>query len=819
MFVARPLLALTILASTASFGFAADNNVRVDALGDPLPDGALLRMGTLRFRYPGNAYELALSPDEETIVTVGRLMIAWDTRTGKERWRSTGNNRLEFSPPGAAYGSRALVFDPSGGRLYTCGLGGEIVVWDTKTGKRESEIEGPNEVRPNRNRRARGAARSIDITNNGRLFAIGSAGEVLVCDRDGRLKFTIENKPEGPLRVPDRDRLGFFGHYSYARFSPDGKILAAVTSDSPKVLRLHDVNSGKELRRIKLTDRLVRMAFSPDSKRVVLSERDSAVRLYDVDSDEAVWEHTVKLDNPYENYVSDVTFSPDGSTIALGATDYRLYLLDAGTGEETGRLKGHAWYPWSLAFTKDSRLLYSVGWDGVIRRWNVADQKQLGLPQGHIAASAVGASPDGQTLAYEDDRGTIRLQNANDGSELRTIALPGTSFDQLAFSPDGKLLAAGGTAGNEVVVMVWDLRRDKMKYRWAWHKGRDPHSEVEDLEFSPDGQHIAACTFRQDAIRVWNLGTGERVGRMKHNEVYGISFTPDGKSLASAGWDSIVRFWETTSGNLQRELDVRKDAGNGRNAGNADLRMYTVTCSPHGDLFATAHMDNSIRLWRQDDLSFVRRISTRSGFTFGAMTFSPDGLWLGAGHSAGALTLWDPLTGNAVWRKNPHQHYVFTVGFGRDSGTMVSGGSDGVCYQWDLRPENLTAPENLDRLWSDLRSGDSQRAYRAMRNLVESPDEAVVLLGRQLNQISSVIEVERAAQGKTREEFEAAKLRLRKLIERNPKAERLLTVRRAIAVLSQIGTEDAVETLKKLSTSDNKLGRTARSALRTHAVP
>ena len=61
-----------------------------DSLGDPLPAGARLRLGTLRFRPPSIVAGLALSPDETTIVTVGDELIVWDAATGKERWRAHG---------------------------------------------------------------------------------------------------------------------------------------------------------------------------------------------------------------------------------------------------------------------------------------------------------------------------------------------------------------------------------------------------------------------------------------------------------------------------------------------------------------------------------------------------------------------------------------------------------------------------------------------------------------------------------------------------------------------------------------------------------
>jgi hypothetical protein len=67
---------------------AADAAAARDDSDDPLPKGALLRLGSLRFRHPSNVHELALSPDEKTVVTIGEELIAWDAATGKERWRA-----------------------------------------------------------------------------------------------------------------------------------------------------------------------------------------------------------------------------------------------------------------------------------------------------------------------------------------------------------------------------------------------------------------------------------------------------------------------------------------------------------------------------------------------------------------------------------------------------------------------------------------------------------------------------------------------------------------------------------------------------------
>jgi hypothetical protein len=89
---------------------ASPISATADSLGDSLPDGAVLRLGTTRLQNPSSVADLVLSPDEKTIVTMGDEMIVWDATTGKERWR-VGDG---WRPPGASYGVRGVAFGPDG---------------------------------------------------------------------------------------------------------------------------------------------------------------------------------------------------------------------------------------------------------------------------------------------------------------------------------------------------------------------------------------------------------------------------------------------------------------------------------------------------------------------------------------------------------------------------------------------------------------------------------------------------------------------------------------------------------------------------------
>lgn len=706
---------------------------RTDSLGDLLPDGARLRLGTLRFRHPSTVIELALSPDEKTIATIGsRELIVWDVSTGKKRW-GAGVRIHGIMLPGAAYGIRALAFTSDSSRFYTPGGHNEVIVWDVSSGHSEVvsltdvlEVTKANQPPT----RVFGVVRAVDVTPDGQRLAVGSTHGMAVCDAKGQVQFAIPNKPEAPVEVGgmNRDRLMFGGHYSFGSFSPDGKTLAVVTSDSPEEIRLFDSETGQELRRFKLKSRLVRLAFSPDGKRIVTTERDIAVRLYAIDSGKQIWSFEIKPTTTAESYTSAVAYSPDAKLIAACApigSDYDIYLLDAATGKAVGRLSGHTWKPWALAFTADSTMLYSSGWDGAVRRWDVSTRQQLAPPEGVRATAVTAASPDGQTLAYEDDSGTIHLVDAKDAKELRQLELPGTQYSQLTFSPDGRYLAGGGTSGEKVHVAVWDVSDGEVVHRWDWPKGRDPHSSVNSLCFTPDGRRLAGAVFRQSSVFLWDLTIGLQIAQLQHEEVYGLSFSPDGETLATAGWDKVLRFWETDTAELHREINLADDVGNAR-----DLRMYTVCYAPAGGLIATAHLDGTVRIWDATAATLRNTFQVDGRFVYGAISFSPDGSWLATGSMDGRVVVWDPLTAERMWDVGQHQSYVYTVSFGRDNRALLSGGDDGVCYLWDLQPGQYRSRTDLRGVWEDLARGNGPAAFRAMCVLTAMPDRAVTLLAK-----------------------------------------------------------------------------------------
>lgn len=759
---------------------------RSDALGDPLPADALLRMGTLRFMSPSSIMEMALTKDQRTLITFGEWLSAWDTATGKELWRVPAGEIGVRLP--TSYGVRALAMLPSGEHFITVGGNGALV-WEARTGERETlELEEPvRHPRPS----PFGGVYSVDVTPDS-SFAIGNGAGLSVFSPNGKRLFSV-NVPLGQqVKFKNRDRLTFGGPYCYAVFSPDGDTLAMVDAARPKDVRFLDAETGDELRTVKCTDRVVRMAFSPTGERFVATERDTAARLYEVDSTELLWTFQPEVNKQIENYTSAIEFSPNGEWLAVAERNQQLYLLDTETGEEVARSKDHSWNPWALAFTQDSSLLYSSGWGGTVHRWRIPEMTQLPVPNGVRANSVVAASPRGDTCAYADQAGNIHLVEADDGTEIRVLNLPGAGYEYLEYSPDGKLLAAGGTCDKQVHVAVWATDDGKLLHRWDWETGRDPLTSIEELRFSPDSKHLAAAAFRQSAAHLWNLETGRLVGRLEHGSVYGLAFSADGVTLLTAGWDSKLRSWATSNGELLETFDVPAEQRDHA------PRMYTVCTEPSGDMLATAHLSETVLLWDAKSMAVRGRLAMRGRFTFGSLRFSPDGLWLAAGSSGGRVEVVDPWTGEKVHEVTGHDDGVYMVGFGKDNRSLYSGGA-GVCYRWNLRPAEPQLDDDLDRMWSELAGVDSVTAYRAWWGLVDQGSDAVKLVKAKLLATERVIDPIALALGEE-ESVRSRRLRLlNKTVDSQDGVERLVTIRRAVSVLSHVDTPQAIEALQQIA--------------------
>jgi WD40 repeat protein len=721
--------------------FAAGGPARVDRQGDPLPAGALARLGTLRLRHGTNVTQVAFLPGGKAMLTVSQdnVVRLWDMESGKAIHRfgkkQAGNpgmgaggmirGRVVMGWGGANFGGFNVALAPDGKTLAIAGPDNAIQLYEVDTGKELRSIKGP----------ATGLG-SLLFSPDGKVLAgrDGASPAIHLFETaSGKELHQLGGQPMNPAGAVFF--ANGFGATSMA-FSPDGKTLAAgeTTFDGGKLataLRLWETASGKEQRKVPIgkqtfvtavayapdgktfayavettihicaadTGKEVRqnpgqdtgamtLLYSPDGKTLAVKGMTPGVRLYDPETGKLRRQIGESADPNLMVFMGmgslgrDVAFSPDGKQIATsGGSTIRLW--ETATGKEVGSEGGHRGSVTSLVIAPGGELVASKGTDNTIRLWEAATGKERSRFGVHEGTTCVALAPDGQLAALGNPDGSIRLYETATGKELHKLKMHANGVGAVAFAPDGKTVASRGAADN--FIRLHDTATGKELRQIVI-----PGPEV------PGGP--GGVMIRVAGVPGFGMGGP------------GLVFSPDGKTLVApvlgnmqffpggppgqAGTPTTLNLWDVATGKEVRTITLTPQHG-----------FANLAFSPDGRTLAAENPDQTVSLWEvaggkerirlgaapapvpdQPGQAMFVNVMGMMGTATDAPTlaFASDGRTLAAKGADGSIRVWDLPVGKEIGPLKGHDGSVTALAFAPDGKTLASGASDTTILLWDV---------------------------------------------------------------------------------------------------------------------------------------
>jgi WD40 repeat protein len=717
------LLSLTLVSGSQAADqrepTTAKVEARLDLYGDPLPPGAIARIGSIRLRHAALS-DIIYLPDGKTILSAGgdRILRYWDIATGKPV-RTTYLQGT--SGPGTC-----ITLSPDG-KTLVAQENQNLVFWEVATGKELKKLPAGNQF-----------VSYMYFSPDGKTLAAHSNPATV------SLWDWVEGK-EKVLNMPVQGNgFGGFDSTHHGYFSHDGKIFVSGGGVVPPLI-LWDVATGKEIRHIECSASI--STFSPDDKLLAaaclkVGGGPVTFRLLEVSTGKELF----KKEAPSNGFFWWVEFSPDMKTIAY-VDQKHIYLLNRETGEEKRRFDASVR---QLFFSPDGK--WMMGNNGNrIRLWEVATGKEMHTYSGlNSGPSTMAVSPDGRKLAtatyYYGEPMTI--WDTATGKKLKALDLAdntGYGFVQgLSFSSDNKTLFGGLGSGQ---LHFWDAATfKKIKTIQLQDPARGANAiNFQRIHLSSDGKRVATLERNRgpqgqsNQMDVWELETGRIVKQFSIAGNIDPAWSPDGKTAAYLSPDSIT-LMDMATGQAQ--------------AGISGNWLGRVAISPDGSLLAAREAQaNPGSLVVFETASGKKVVDLPAGQVFS---------WVLAGDNRSLVTLdesfirvWDlpsrkerynlelPKSFNAglppAGQFATRWAWAGTPALAADARQLITTEPDGTLLVWDLSPaskkSSQATPLNVEQIagcWTDLANSDPAVAYPAIWKLTDAGEPAIALLRQHL---------------------------------------------------------------------------------------
>lgn len=632
----------------------------------PLPDGAIARFGTVRYRV-GNCDKCALSPDGKTLAVHEWKSIAlWDVESGRVMRRIR-------DPDGTI--DAHLRFSLDGKQLVRAN-DGELCVWDTATRRRRYSRRLPHHV-------------------SGVAFLPESSLMAVTAATDPASVF----EPVFGIRVSSTD-VEVFAH----NLSPGGRFLMG---ESEHRLVLMDSRNGR-----------VRARF-PDLEwpwggwQCVLSPDDA--RLYATNGDGRLYVFDTRTTKKLEEIAPPPGWTDPGGRdgLALSPDGHVAYLTQGHQPTRRRDLKAGQWLDplpampdGELVPSSEGKRVLHIGDDGILRRYDLQTLKEI--PSRDRSADVFGAAvaPDGRRIALLRSGSKYQLDLVDlTGRVIWSVSDP-DGVGRPNWSPDGRWLAC--VRGERGVIL-----RDAATGKEGRQLQSPGHyrSYSTSVEFFPGGERVVVSYGDGHLLASFDVKTGDCTGSLRTNEKGAVAISPDGRTMAFANTERGVALFDLSAGRwrvpyTQPSFPMRLSPD--------------ITFSPDGIYLASSH-EEGVLLRDPGSAAPIRTISTGDRPTIDRFAFSPDGQWLALSKSY-SLSLWDVASGRVLASWDGHRGHIQSIAFS-GPGRVLTHAEDCTALLWDLRPKE----KPTRAAWDALTGDDPVEGYRAVWAVADDPNGPALL--------------------------------------------------------------------------------------------
>jgi WD40 repeat protein/uncharacterized caspase-like protein len=651
------------------------------------------------------------------------------------------------------FGATRLVFSPDG-RLLATGTfrSNTVKLWETATNRKLRELSASGQTAP-------GLAPSIAFSRDSRLVAASAAdNSVKVWDVNSGREVQTLTGPQGTIgagfgvyfigfaadnrlvTVSDAARVwdlntgrelrtlelgspatsGYNGTDAGMAISPDGSQFIILDDDSEAYARVFDLSSGREARRVKLSDKRVdtiSFAFTPDGRVLAAGVVEKRLKLWDV---------TAKKDQdlgPTAKEYSQIKFSRDGRWLAL-SENYVVKIWDVASGREVTQLKvpnSGAFVSQAdafIAFSEDGKRIATGGFDTETIIWETETAKRVSNLTGrtnmayNVAFSADGTqlssggrtrwdlrtgrglriipaspdktyeipSPDGRVVAVmKPNNSAASLVEAPSGRQLYVLTPSGDAgnVEKMRFTSDGTMLAivygAVDQHGQQPASATSYMRGSQVKI-WDVKSGRELHSIAEsalpsEAEFSGDGRVVATIS-SMGQTSLWDVQSGSKL-----------------RDLTSSPMGSLTSITSVKPGQMPTMPNMADIAAMMNNvmgsmaAGTMGRTVTSLAFSPDGKTLVTGGFESKTNI----DLAAMMGGAMSGKRSKNSKTPDPQDLMKDLKVEAvGQAQIWDVASGRDIGALKGHGRAVGKVAFSRDGKLLATAGTDNTIKVWDF---------------------------------------------------------------------------------------------------------------------------------------